>query len=108
MKRLRWLLTLPLAIILVVFAVNNRQLGEVNLWPLDFVVRWPVFVLIYLGVLAGFLAGGFIAWTSSAYRHRRARQRRRDKEAATARAALNQGRAAGSSRPGATPPAVID
>jgi len=107
-KRLRWLITLPLAIVLIVFAVNNRHTGEVNLWPLDFVVRWPAFVFIYLGVFVGFLAGAFIAWASAAERHRRARQRQRDKNAPAARATPSKARPGGAPRPGATPPAVID
>ncbi len=75
MKRLRWLITVPLALILIVFAVNNRHLVEVSLWPLDFIVRWPLFVFVYIGVVAGFLAGAVIAWASGAQRHRRARRR---------------------------------
>ena len=67
MKRLRWLITVPLALILIVFAVNNRHLVDVSLWPLDFIVRWPLFVFVYIGVVAGFLAGAAIAWGSTAF-----------------------------------------
>ena len=30
-NRLRWLITLPVAIVVVVFAINNRGAAEVNL-----------------------------------------------------------------------------
>ncbi|NNE84727.1 MAG: LapA family protein, partial [Alphaproteobacteria bacterium] len=44
MKRLRWLITVPLALILIVFAVNNRHLVDVSLWPLGIVISLPLFV----------------------------------------------------------------
>jgi uncharacterized integral membrane protein len=107
-KKLRWLITAPLALILIVFAVNNRHLVDVSLWPLDFIVRWPLFVFVYIGVIAGFLAGAVVAWASSAQRHRRTRQRRSDKDvqmAATARAKDEPRISEGA---GKTPPALID
>lgn len=107
MKRLRWLITIPLALILIVFAVNNRHLVEVNLWPLGFVVQWPLFVFVYVGVIAGFLAGGLIAWASSGLRHRRARHRQSDKESQAA-ATHRKDDSESSEGAGTTSTAVID
>ena len=103
MKRLRWLITAPLALILIVFAVNNRHLVDVSLWPLDFIVRWPLFVFVYIGVVAGFMAGAIIAWASSVQRHSHARRRRTDKGA---RAVKDEPQI--SEGAGKTPPALID
>ena len=97
MKRLRWLITIPLALLLVVIAINNRHMVEFSLWPLGIEVRWPLFVLIYFGVLAGFAGGARVAFASSAHQHRRSNRRRAEKQAKKA--------AAGSV---ATPPATID
>ena len=108
MKRLHWLITVPLALILIVFAVNNRHLVVVSLWPLDFIVQWPLFILVYIGVVAGFLAGAVIAWASAAQRHRRARHRRSDKDARAAIAASHKDDPKISEGAGTTPPAVID
>ncbi len=108
MKRLRWIITVPLALILVVIAVNNRHLVEVSLWPLDFIVRWPLFVFVYIGAVAGFLVGAAVAWTSAAQHHRRVRQRRLEKEAQAARAAHRADDPKRGEGAGATPPAVID
>lgn len=108
MKRLRWLITVPLALILVVFAVNNRHLVDVSLWPLDFIVRWPLFVFVYIGVVAGFLAGAVIAWAASAQRHRRTRQRRSEKSAQTVGAAPAKDQGETSDSPGKSPPALVD
>ncbi len=107
MKILRWLITVPLALILIIFAVNNRHLIEVNLWPLDFIVRWPLFVFIYIGVVAGFLAGAVVAWASAAQHHRRARHRQSDKKARTA-ASHSKDNPERSEGVGTTFPAVID
>lgn len=100
MTRLRWLFTVPLALILIVFAVNNRHLVDVSLWPLDYIVRWPLFVFVYIGALAAFLAGAAVAWASAVQRHRHARQRRSSKDAQAPKPERNEG--AGG------PPAVID
>jgi uncharacterized integral membrane protein len=107
-KRLRWLITAPLALILIVFAVNNRYLVDVSLWPLDFIVRWPLFVFVYIGVIAGFLAGAIVAWASAAQCHRHARQRRVGKDvkmATTTRAKDEPQISEGADK---TPPALID
>lgn len=76
MNRLRWLITLPLAIVLVVFAVNNRSWVEVDLWPLGLVVAWPLFVYVFLGAGVGLLMGGLFAWISGGTARKLARERR--------------------------------
>ena len=108
MNRLRWFLTVPLAIILIVFAVSNRHLVDVSLWPLDFTLNWPLFVYVYIAVIAGFLAGAVIAWASAVQRHRRSRRRRVDREAQTVDTARHQVDAEATPGAGTTPPALID
>lgn len=108
MKRLRWLITVPLALVLIVFAVNNRHLVDVSLWPLDFIVRWPLFLFVYIGVVAGFLAGAAIAWASTAQLHRRARRRRVDEDIEAAKTARLKDKPEVSEGAGGTPPALID
>lgn len=76
MNRLRWLITLPLAIVLVVFAVNNRNTVEVDLWPLGLVVAWPLFVYVFLGAGVGLLMGLLFAWISGGTTRKLARERR--------------------------------
>lgn len=108
MKKLRWLLTAPLALILIVFAVSNRHFVDVSLWPLGFGVRWPLYIFVYIGVVAGFLAGAMVAWASTAQRHRRARRRRDDKGVQTAEAARTSDEPRIGADAGKTPPALID
>jgi len=107
-KRFRWPITAPLALILIVFAVNNRHFVDVSLWPLDFIMRLPLFVLVFIGVFAGFLAGAMVAWVSSAQRHRRAQRRHADEDVQRARATRAQDEPRIGDDAGTTPPALID
>ncbi|MEK9965318.1 MAG: LapA family protein [Alphaproteobacteria bacterium] len=74
-NRLRWLITLPVAIVVVVFAVNNRGAAEVSLWPFDMIVAWPMFVFVFIGAGIGFLVGATVMWLSSAPARRKSRER---------------------------------
>jgi uncharacterized integral membrane protein len=96
-----------LALILIVFAVNNRHLVDVSLWPLGIVISWPLFVFVYIGVVGGFAAGAVIAWSSSA-RHRRARQRKADGKTEVVKSTSIKAGSEINKGAGATPPAVID
>ena len=80
MTRLRKIVTVfvlvPLAIALIVFAVANRQIVTVSFDPFDpaqpaWSLRMPLFVLIFVFLIAGVLLGGFAAWLRQG-RHRRA------------------------------------
>ena len=70
------LLLVPLAIVLIVFAVANREIVTVSLDPFDSAqpalsFRMPLFVLIFAFLIVGVLIGGFAAWLRQG-RHRRA------------------------------------
>lgn len=108
MNRLRWLITLPLAIVLVVFAVNNRAFAEVDLWPLGLLVSWPLFIYVFLGVGAGLLMGWLFAWVSAGparklARERRARLRELEHKVETMQARLDSDTSAQVARPPALP-----
>jgi len=70
------LITLPLALVLVIFALNNRSLIEIDLWPLGFVIAWPAFVFAFVGVSVGLLLGGLLAWISGGATRKLARERK--------------------------------
>ena len=63
------------AIVVVVFAINNRGAAEVNLWPFDMIVAWPLFVFVFIGAGIGFLVGATVMWLSSAPARRKSRER---------------------------------
>jgi uncharacterized integral membrane protein len=103
MKLLFWIVGVPLLLLAAFFAIANRELVTVSLWPVAEPVDIPLFIAIvaplYLGVILGVLAG----WWSGARRARagrRAETRRADaleREAAMLRSqikALDNSRAA--------------
>lgn len=110
MNRLRWLITVPVAIIVVVFAVNNRGDANVSLWPLDLVITWPLFAFVFIGIGVGFALGACLMWLSDAPTRRRAREQARkirELERAAKNATENSQRAAVPA-PVALPPVRTD
>ncbi len=77
MKRLSLVITIPLFLVLVVFAVANRQRVDLNLWPF-FVVHDVALFLLALGMLAlGALIGALWLWVPLARWRLRARSHER-------------------------------
>lgn len=68
---LSWLLGIPLALVVVSFAVSNLEPMVLRLWPLPFELEVPVYLGMLGALLAGFLIGAFVAWVSAG-RHRKA------------------------------------
>jgi uncharacterized integral membrane protein len=90
MKRLSLVITVPLILVLVVFAVDNRQTIELNLWP--FATVTTRLFLLALGMLAvGVLAGALFLWVPLA--RWRLRARSHERRAIELEAALTESRA---------------
>jgi uncharacterized integral membrane protein len=81
MRLVHWLVTLPAAIVLVVFAVSNREAVTVAFWPLPARLGAPLYLVVLLALLAGFLVGEFVAWINARRARRLARERARRIEA---------------------------
>lgn len=80
MKLIRWLIGLPLAAIAIIFAVSNRQLVTVELWPFPWTVDLPLY-LLSLGTLAvGIVIGALFAWTSGSHKRAQTRSEKRHQE----------------------------
>jgi len=75
-KHLSWIVTVPLAVVIVVFAIANRQVVTIDLWPFDASLSGPLYLLILICLLVGFLAGATIMWLSEGRRRRLAREAR--------------------------------
>jgi uncharacterized integral membrane protein len=73
LKAFRWGLIALVALILIVFAVANRQIVTVSFWPLpDYQIS--LFFVVLLTLLLGFLLGELVAWMNG---HRWRREARR-------------------------------
>ena len=74
MKHLSWILTIPVMIVAVVFAVSNREAAALNLWPFGITVEAPLFILVLGSGLFGVVLGGAITWLSAGKKRQRARE----------------------------------
>lgn len=88
---------LPLAIVVVIFAVANRHLVTVSFDPFNgadpaFSLSMPLFVVILLAAIAGVAAGGSATWLRQ--RHWRRAARAHERDAREARGRLDERRAA--------------
>jgi len=108
-KFLTFVVLIPLAVVIVMFAVANRGIITVSFDPFDpaqpaMALKLPMFVLVFVLVGLGVLAGGIAAWLRQ---HRwRVRARRAEAEARELRARLD---AEGGRRPPAldAPPFAV-
>jgi lipopolysaccharide assembly protein A len=80
-RHLHWLVTGPVILILVVFAVSNRETVTVTLWPLPFSLEAALYLIVLLAALVGFLIGEFVAWVNGRSWRRDARTKARRIEA---------------------------
>jgi len=69
-----WVVTLPLTVIVVIFAVMNRATVHVELWPWPWDAETPLFILVGATFLVGFLAGALAMWFSGKSGRRRFRE----------------------------------
>jgi uncharacterized integral membrane protein len=76
--RWTWLFTLPLTVLLVIFAVMNRESVHVELWPWPWDAELPLFLLVGASALAGFLIGAAAMWFSGSNRRRKLRELSRE------------------------------
>lgn len=62
-KLISFCVTFPITVIVVLFAVSNRNLVSMELWPLPGAVDAPLYLVFLVAVAAGFVLGGAIAWS---------------------------------------------
>ncbi|MCC0055274.1 MAG: LapA family protein [Rhodobiaceae bacterium] len=81
LRRIVWFVfIIPLAALLVVFAVANREAVTVSLDPVSaepaFAVQMPLYIVIFLTLIIGVAIGGFASWLSQGKWRRKARASR--------------------------------
>ena len=105
MRLVHWFVTAPIALLLVIFAVSNRDSVMVEFWPLPAALVAPLYLVVLLSLLAGFLIGALTAWITGGRRRREARLRARRIEALERELAATQARLAATNP--AAPPTVV-
>jgi uncharacterized integral membrane protein len=94
-KIVNFAILLPLAVILVIFAVANRHWVTVSFDPFNSIdpslaIDLPLFIVIVLSAIFGVLAGGIATWVRQGRWRRAARQHEADAAAARAELAGNR------------------
>jgi len=72
---------LVIAVVLILFAVSNRETVAVGFWPLPFLADVPLYLLCFLSLAIGALIGVAIAWMAGHRTRRELRARRQRIEA---------------------------
>jgi uncharacterized integral membrane protein len=72
------ILALPFLVVLVIFALSNRQTVDVGFWPLDYGVEAPLSVAVLVGMALAFVFGGLLVWGAAIGQRRRARRAEAD------------------------------
>jgi uncharacterized integral membrane protein len=78
-----WLILVPIAIIILMFAIANREIVTVSFDPFSETapaasVSVPLFVLVFVFVISGVILGGLAAWLRQSGYRRAARNRDAD------------------------------
>jgi len=71
---MRFLVAVPLLLLLVLFALTNRTPVRLGLWPTDFVAEVPLSLVMLLAMGLAFLLGGLCVWFSALAQRARARR----------------------------------
>ena len=77
MRIVYWVLVAVAAAICGAFAISNRLVVSLALWPLPLAVALPLYLLVFAALLIGFLAGAIAAWRGGRHRRRELRRSRR-------------------------------
>lgn len=70
MRFIYWSVTALVALLVIVFAVSNRAMVTLTLFPLPAALDAPLYLVVIAAVALGFLAGALVAWLSAG-KHRR-------------------------------------
>lgn len=62
---LSWIVGVPFAIVLVIFAVSNRMIVRLDLWPSPFGLEVPVYLMVLVPLITGSLFGAALAWLAA-------------------------------------------
>ena len=70
---LSWIVTAPIAIVVVSFVVSNLDQVTLHLWPLPFDITIWIWALTLIELFVGFLLGAIVTWIGDRKRRRETR-----------------------------------
>jgi uncharacterized integral membrane protein len=76
-KFIRWAVWVPIAVIIIAFAVANRQPTTISFYPLA-TTEMPLWALFFMGLFLGMIAGWIACWVAQGKWRRSAKEARRE------------------------------
>ena len=73
-KLVSMIVSIPLAGMIIVFSLVNRDPVTLDFWPLTLTASIPVFAIILISLMIGVLWGGLAAWLAAGRVRKRARE----------------------------------
>ncbi len=101
-----WLIFVPALAGIVVFALNNRSVVAVDLWPFGVSVEMPVYLAFLLSLGVGVVLGGFVSWLGQSRTRAQLRERVYQGEVARRELAVEREKTARLERASQTPAKV--
>jgi len=102
-----WAGVLVIAGLVALFAASNREMVALGLWPLPFVAQAPLYLVVVVALLFGFVTGALAGWIRGLRRRRQLRECRRQNEALARELAATQSQLADGSQPTGSGPTRI-
>jgi len=68
-KLIKWILTIPFIIFLIIFSVSNKQFLKISLWPIPWSFEIPVYIFSLGILLSGFVFGYIIGWGRAVFKY---------------------------------------
>lgn len=66
MRRLiTWLIMVPAALAVVVFALNNKEPIQLNLWPFAMIIEMELYLVLTIVLGVGVVLGGVASWAGA-------------------------------------------
>jgi uncharacterized integral membrane protein len=98
MRAVHWIGVIIVVAVVSLLALSNPEMVPVGLWPLPFVGKAPLYLVIVASVICGVLIGAATVWIEGHRRRHELREYRRQNDALARELAASQ------ARPGREPP----
>ena len=60
-----WIAMIIVGILVVLFAISNRSVVILELWPLPYFIPFPFYGAVLIAAFIGFVGGSVVAWFSA-------------------------------------------
>jgi len=64
-RLISWLIMVPAAVAVVIFALNNKDIVALNLWPFAMVIEIELYMVLTVVLGTGVLLGGVASWAGA-------------------------------------------